>query len=153
MLTAATSASLRSTWMCRKPFSRKAFQAAAELVALTPQDLRTELAIGPSGVAFPAHLLGKVEHDRDRQDVMLARQRHEVAARFRLHVRRVDDRQPAAFESFAGDEVQDVEGVAGGALVVLVIGHHRPAGVAGKHLARRRNVLWRKRICPNRWRR
>ena len=77
-----------------KPFSRKAFHAAPELVTLAAQHVWPELAVRPGGVALAADLLGKVEHDRDRQDVVLAGQRRRVAGEPRAG--RSSRRRPSA---------------------------------------------------------
>ena len=81
----------RATW--RKPSRSEAAQRAAQLAALVADDVRAEVAVRPRAVALLADALGQVEHDRDRQHVVLARQRDERLARLGLHVRRVDDGQ------------------------------------------------------------
>ncbi len=108
------------------------------MVALPAQDVRAEVAVGPAGVAVRADPLGQVEHDGDRQHVVLAGQRDELLARLRLDVRGVHDGQPAGGESLAGDVIQHVEGVAGRRLVVLVVGDQPAAEVAAEHLGRPR---------------
>jgi hypothetical protein len=81
-------------------------------------------------------LLRQVEDDRDRQHVVLAGQVDQLAARFRLHVGRVDDGQPPAGQALAHDVVQQLERVRGGGLVVLVVGDQAAAEVRRDHLGR-----------------
>ncbi len=74
---------------------------ALEVQPLAAQDVRPELAVGPLPVALLADPLRDVEHDRDRQHVVLARERDERLPRVLLDVRGVDDRQPAGGEPLA----------------------------------------------------
>ena len=95
--------------------------------------------VGPVGagrVALGAHLLGHVEHDGDGQHVVLLGQVDQLAAGVRLHAGRVDDGAAAGGQALARDVVQDVEGVLGGALVVLVVGDQAAAEVGGDDLGR-----------------
>ena len=82
--------------------------------------------------------LGQVEHDRDRQHVVLAGQRDQRLAGLGLHVGGVDDGQPPARQPLAGDEVQHLERVVGRGLVVLVVGDQAAAEVGREHLGRRK---------------
>jgi hypothetical protein len=109
-------------------------QPAAQLVALAAQHVRAELPVRSGGVAVGAHPLRQVEHDRDGQHVVRAGQLDQLAAVVRLHVRGVDDGQPAGGQPLAHDVVQQLERLRGGGLVVLVVGDHPAAGVAGDHL-------------------
>ena len=80
--------------------------------------------------------LRHVEHDRDRQDVVVAGELHERRAVLALDAGRVDDGEPAGAQPDRGDVVQDVEGRRGRRLVVLVVGDQTAADVAGQHLRR-----------------
>ena len=120
-----------------EPLALETAQTAPQLVALTPDHVRTERPVGPGGVPADAHPLGQVEDDGDRQDVVLPGEVEQLLAALLLHVRRVDDREASGREPLAGDEVQDVEGVLAGRLVVLVVGDQAAAEVAGDHLGRR----------------
>ena len=73
----------------------EAAQRAPHLLRLLAHDVRPELPVGAAGVALVADALGQREHDRDRQAVELARERHQRLARLGLHVGRVDDRELA----------------------------------------------------------
>lgn len=90
--------------------------------------------VGAGGVALGADLLGHVQDDGDRQDVVLAGECDQLPAGVGLDAGRVDDGQAAGGEALARDVVQDVEGVAAGALVVLVVGDQAPAVVGGDGL-------------------
>jgi hypothetical protein len=76
--------------------------------------------------------------------VVLARQRHERPAGRGLHVGRIDHGHPSRHEALARDEVQDLEGVVGRRLVVLVVGDQATADV-GRHDLGRLEVAGRER--------
>ncbi len=104
-------------------FLRQPAQRTPQLLALPPDHRGTERAVGPAGVALQAELLRHVQHDRDRQHVVLLGQVDQRATRVDLHVGRVHHREPAGGQPFTGDEVEHGEGVRRGGLVVLVVGH------------------------------
>jgi hypothetical protein len=110
-------------------------EAAVQLLALAPHDVVAEVAVGPPAVALEADRLGHVEHHRHGQHVVGPRHLDQRPASLALDVGGVDHREPAPLEPLAGDVVQHVERVAGGRLVVLVVGHERPAPVRREHLA------------------
>ena len=85
-------------------------------------------------VAPLAELRRQVEDDGRGEEVELAGQGDQSGAVLRLHARRVDHGEPAAGEPFAGDVVKEIEGVAGGGQVVLVVGDEAAAVVGGDHL-------------------
>ena len=58
----------------------QAAQPAAQLVVLAAQHVRPEVAVGPGGVARRADLSRQVQHDGDRQDVVIAGQLDERRA-------------------------------------------------------------------------
>jgi len=68
-----------------------------------------------------AESLGKIEGDRDRHHVILARQRHQGLARLQLHIGCVNHREPPRRQPLARDEVQHLKRFLGRALVVLVV--------------------------------
>ena len=75
-------------------------------------------------------LSGRFEDDRHRQGSGTAGPaRPGACPGFGLDVGGVDDRQPAQRQPLGGDEPEDLEGVLGDGLVVLVVAHHPPAGV------------------------
>jgi hypothetical protein len=119
-------------------------QRPAELRTLLRDHVRSELAVRPLGVARVAYRFGNVEHNGDRQAVVLAGQRHQGLARFGLHVRGVDHRQPSAGQTLRRDEVQHLERILRGRLIVFVIADKRAAFVGREDLARQ-EVLARKR--------
>ncbi len=110
-------------------------QRAAQLPLLTLDHMCSELRpVGAQRVAFGADLRRDVQHDSDRQYVVLPCQLHQLASRGGLDVGRVDHGEPPGREPLRGDVVQHVEGVGAGRLVVGVVADHAPAGVGGKHL-------------------
>ncbi len=117
-------------------------QGAAEFAGVALDDAAGHVgAVGAAGVALGADLLGHVQDDGDGQHVVLAGQVDQLTPGVLLHVGRVDDGATAGGEPLAGDVVQDVEGVAAGALVVLVVGDQAPAEVGGDDLGRREVAL------------
>ena len=82
-------------------FALQSAQRAPQLLRLIAHDVRPEVAVRRVAVPLVAELLRQVEHDRDRQDVILARQLDQRLARLRLHVGGVDHRQLARASRFA----------------------------------------------------
>jgi hypothetical protein len=107
-----------------------------ELALLLPDDVRAERAIGRDPIPFLADALGQVEHDRDRQAVVLPRQSHQRLAGGLLDVRRVDDGEAPRRQALRRDQVQHLEGVGRSRLVVLVVGHEAAAEVGREDLGR-----------------
>ena len=114
----------------------QATQPAAELVTLPPDHLRPEIPVRAGRIAVQTHPLRHVEHDRDRQHVVLAGQRDELLARLRLHVGGVDDGQSAGGQPQARNVFEQLERQRSCRLVILVVGHQPAAEVAGNHLGR-----------------
>jgi hypothetical protein len=112
-------------------------QRAFELGSLAPDHVLAEVAVRAAGVARRADLAGKVEHDGDREQVVVADDLRQGLARLALDVGGVDDGQPPAAQAPADDLVQDGERVLAGALVVRVVGHQAAAEVRGDHLGGR----------------
>ncbi len=119
-----------------EPLAAQAAQAAAQLAALAAQHVRAEVPVLAALVPFRAEVFRQIEHDRDRQHVVLAGQGNEVAAGFGLDVGGVDDGEAAGFEPLPGDEAEHLERGRGGGLVVLVVGDQAAAEVRGDHLGR-----------------
>lgn len=117
-----------------EPLALKLAEGTAELLHLLPQDVWPEGAVGASRVAISTDLLVHIENDRDGERVKLASQGDERLPRLGLHVRGIDDREKAAREPLIGDEVQDLEGIARGRLVILVIGDQATACVRREDL-------------------
>ncbi len=87
--------------------------------------------VGARRIAGGADLLGYVEHDRHRQDVVLAGQPYELGPGLGLHIGGVDDGQPTGRQPLARDVVQHIERIAAGALIVLVVAD-QPAAEVGR---------------------
>ena len=100
----------------------------------------TEVPIGAGLGALPAQLLGDVEHDRDGQHIVRARDREQTGTGVLLHVGGVDHGQPSGRQPQPGHMVQRVERGRRRRLVVLVVGDHAAERVGREHL-RRREVL------------
>ncbi len=105
------------------------------------RDRRAARAVGPGDVAGVHHGRGQVEHQRDGQQVVLARQGQQRAAGLGLHVRRVDHRRQVPLQALLHDGVQHLEGVRRGVLVRVVVAHQRAAGV-------RRNDFGLREVAP-----
>jgi hypothetical protein len=67
---------------------------AAKRLRVVPDDSRRDVPVRPDRVAREADVLGNVEDDRDRQDVIPPGQVEALLAGVRLDVGRVDDREP-----------------------------------------------------------
>ncbi|GEM_PF-5104843 len=109
--------------------ARQAADRAPKLPALLPNDVRAEIPVRALPITFLAELLRQVEHDGDGQTVEAPRQLDERLPSLGLDVRRVDDGQLPGRKPLGRDEVQYLEGILRGRLVVLVVGHKRPAEV------------------------
>lgn len=117
-----------------EPLSLQIAQVPLQGNALAADDVRPELPGRATGVTVVTEPLGNIEHDRDGKDVLLPSELHEGPARLRIDVRRVHDRQAATSETFGGDLVKEVKGVARSVLAVLIIGDDAAAGVGGDNL-------------------
>ena len=89
-------------------------------------------------------LFGQVEHDGDRQKVVLPRQFDPLRPGLLLDVGGVHDRQPPGFQTLGDDVAQQFEGFFRDILVVFVIADHAPAEI-GRNDFRRQKVFSRKR--------
>lgn len=109
-------------------------QRAPHLAHLVANHVRAEVPVRTRAVPLPTDLLREVEHDRDRQHVVLACERDERLARLWLDVRGVHDREFAPPQTLGRDVVEYVERVVRRALVVLVVGDQPAAMVRRQHL-------------------
>ena len=113
-----------------------------QLLGLLAHDVGTEVAVRSGTVALLRYALRQVEDDRHRQHVVRAGELDQRLARLGLHVRGVDHRELHRRQALGSDEVQQLERVLRGGLVVRVIGHGRTTPVRGEDL-RRLEVLRR----------
>src|SRR5690606_9238614 len=74
-----------------KALALQAVHSAAKLGELLADDGGAKLPIAATLIAIAAGLLGQVEHDGDREDVILPREPHERLPRLALHVGGVDN--------------------------------------------------------------
>ena len=63
-------------------------------------------------IPFVADLLGNVEHNGDRQDMVLARNPHKLPAVFRANIGGVDNGQTSQSQTMVQDGVQQFKGFA-----------------------------------------
>jgi hypothetical protein len=108
----------------------------SELLHLLAHDVGSEGAVRPVLVPLAADLLGQVEHDGDGERVKLPRQGDERLAGLGLHVCGIDHREQSAGEPLPGDEVEQVEGIARGRLVVVVVRHEAATRIRRHDLGR-----------------
>ena len=92
-----------------------------------------EVPIGAFPVALVTHVFGQMQHDRHRQAMVLAGAVPPGAPSLFLHVGGIDNGQPASRKAFGGDEMQQVKGIGGGRLIVLVITNQTSAEVGREH--------------------
>ena len=65
-------------------------QRLPQLRRLLPNHVTAEIAVGPLAVTGLTHILGKIEHQRDRQKMVLAREIDERLTRTRLDIGGID---------------------------------------------------------------
>ena len=116
-----------------EPLALEAAERAAELGALLSDDAQTEVSVGAVTVSFVAELGRHVEYECDGEAVEPTGQGDEGSSGFGLDVGCVDDGEASGGESFGGDEVEDLEGVVGGGLVVFIVGDESAAVVGGEY--------------------
>ena len=114
----------------------EAAQGAAQGPALPAHRVGADVAVAALLVALLAELRRQVEDDGRGEEVELAGEGDQYGAVLRLDAGRVDHGEPAPGEPFRGDVAEEVEGVAGGGQVVLVVGDEAAAIVGGDHLGR-----------------
>ena len=94
----------------------------------------TEVAVQALGVALDRDRIGHVDDDGVDEYVVALGEPDERGSGALLDVGGVDDGEQPAAQPRADDVVQHVEGVRGGRLVVLVVGHQAAAEIAGHDL-------------------
>ena len=117
-----------------------------QLAPLVSDDMRPEVPVRSRSIAFVADALWQIENHRDRQNVILAGQRHKRLACLRLDVRRIDDRELGPGEPTGRHEMQRRERIIGRRLVVLVVRHERTEGVRRHDLRRLEMPLRERRL-------
>ena len=116
--------------------ARELGERGAQVRRLRAHHVRAELPVGAQPVARERDVLGRVEHDRDGGHVVLPREREQRAPGLAPHVGRVDHGEQPAREPQRHRVVQERERVAGGALIVGIVGDHAAALVGGHGLVR-----------------
>ena len=116
------------------PLAAEAAQRAAQRGQMVAHHVGAELPVRSKRVAFVAELARHVEDEADGQRVEALRQGDQGAAVLRADIGRVDHGQTPRRHALGGNEVDQVEGVARGGLVVLVVGDQAAAGVGGDDL-------------------
>src|SRR5579884_220472 len=119
-----------------KPFALQPTERAPQLIRLIAYDVRTEIAIRASAVAFLAGLLGQVQDDCAGKHVVFPRQFDQRLACFGLYIGRVNDREAACLEALSGDVVQYVESVIRCRLIIFVVGDKSAAEIRREYLCR-----------------
>jgi len=102
-------------------FAFEIANGAPQLLTLLPDDVWSEVAICSLAIAILAEAIRQVEHQRDRENVIVACELNEGLARFGLHVGGVNDGKFRSRETFGGDVVQNFEGVFRCCLAVFVV--------------------------------
>src|SRR5580704_119038 len=95
-----------------------------------------KLPIRAMSIAILAQPLRKIKDNGLGEDVELLRESDEGLASLRLDIRSVDNGESSTRESLSNDLVQEIERIARGGLVVLVVRNKRPAKVRGNYLCR-----------------
>jgi len=113
-----------------KPFS------PLHLLRLVANDMQTEVPIRTILVVLATEFLRKIENDRARHHVVFVGNLHERLARFGLNIGGVDDSEMPGCEPFAQNEVQHLEGLFGGGLIILVVGNQAAADVGRQNFGR-----------------
>ena len=110
-------------------FLAQCLERAPQVIDLPPNDMGAEFPVAAVRIAVVAEPLRQVEDNGDRQHVVGLRQRHQRLSCLRLDVRRVNHRQLPSLQSFAGDEIQSLERIRRGCLVVFIIADESAAKV------------------------
>jgi hypothetical protein len=104
-------------------FALQPSQRAPQLLRLIADHMRAEVSVRPGTIPLLAKLLREVEDKGNWQNVELASKSNQWLARVRLHIGGVDGRKPPQGQPLAGNEVKNLEGIAGDSLVVLAVGN------------------------------
>jgi hypothetical protein len=129
-----------------EPLALEVLHRPTQQPRLAPHDMRAEGSIRTLGVPSLRDLVRDVEHDRDGQHMVVAREPDQGLACIGLDVGRVDDRQPPQRQPGAGDRVQGPEGFPRDGLVIRVVGHHRAEGVRRQHFRREEMLRGERRL-------
>ncbi len=114
----------------------KPAQRTAKLLSLAANHVRAEITVRSRAVALLAQLHRNIENNCNRQNIMLTRQGNQRLTRLRLHIGRVDNREPAGGETFGRDEMEHIKCVSGSRLVVFVVGNQGATAIRRQHLGR-----------------
>ena len=114
----------------------EAIDVAFERAQLVADDVRAELAVGAQLVALMRDLLARVDDDGDGHRMVALGQPDQLRAVLLAHVGRVDDDQPAALQARLGDIMDELEGVVGRVVAVLVVVNEAARGVRRHDLGR-----------------
>jgi len=98
--------------------------------------VRTEFAILPAPIALGALLLREIEDERHGQAMKLPRQRDQRLSGLLLDISGIDHGQPTSGQPPGPDEVEDLKGILGCRLFVLVVRHESATEVRRQHLGR-----------------
>ena len=98
------------------------------------------MTVGPPFVPAPTDRLRQVEHDRNREDVILARKLDQMFPGKRLHVGRVDHRHLLRGQTFGCYKMECFERIVRSILTVFVIGNQTSEKIGGQHLGRQEVV-------------
>ena len=110
-------------------FALQSPQGPPQLLRLVPDHMWSEVSIGTASIALLAQLLREIEDKRDRQNMKFARQFDKRFARVRLNIGRIDYRESAPRQPLPRDEMQNLERITGGRLIVLIVGNQAAAEV------------------------
>ena len=119
-----------------KSFALQSAQRTPQLLRLIPDHVRPEVSIRPIAIPLLAYLFREIENNRHGQHMELARKLDQRFARLRLHVCRIDHRQPAQREPLPRDEMKNLECFAGHGLVVFIVRNQATAEVGRQNLSR-----------------
>ena len=117
-----------------KTFFSQVTQRFSQLGSLLTNDVRSKVSIGAILIAGLTDLFRDIQNNRNRQTVIFARESHQRSSRFTLDVCGIDYNQPASFQPFGGNGVQQVKRIRRCRLIVLVITHQTSKEVRGKDL-------------------
>jgi hypothetical protein len=99
-------------------------------------DVSGDDAFGALGVLEVADFFTEVEDDRTGEVVIASREIDERFTRFGLEIGGIDNSEAAPEQSLSHDVMDQVEGIAAGGLVVLVVADEGTAGVGGDDFGR-----------------
>ena len=88
---------------------------------MVPNHVWAEIPVLPRAIAFLAQLLRQIKDNRHGQDVIVAGKLHQRFPCLRLDIGGIDDDKPPAYQPLGRNKVQDLKGVFGGSLAVLVV--------------------------------